>query len=814
MAPTTTPPEHHSIVILDPHGNAEALEAAQKWAQPLEASLSGAVTTRVIADGQKVVAVGDTTTSRAALDAIVNHDQPVPAGVSIELAYVNPDTHAISAELGATLTDESESKVIWTTNSAFNQFSTAVENGSGDTADVDAPATDSGQAAAVPAAGEETEDTAAEGSTLSRVDDEPTADNSEEQAGAHAAAEPDDADEYDEAVIGYDDADTDADASAMGSHDVLPDDSADYTSDNPIRRQAREVIDALIPDTIIGGLDDDDFVVDMPVEADELTDGYQELLSAQAASINQSVESNRVVTEHNVSQLTPYALSVFKQLLVDTITDANDPVFTRHFSARWQQAALLRYMNDEIDALLEKEADDKAAWLNRQMARLTREYDETHPSEEDSLRQALFDRYGDELAGYDVAVNDTEVEVLDRLIRWLREDSDTNVVERNAVASVLSLSRMVTVGRHALEDSAQRLAESEEQERHRMDVLTRKTLAADAALKTPATHDDDAEDTADTPSGDTSDDSASGLYQPRHALAGEETAGSGSTKITSSDDAGDTDTRTFDVVTVDNATTADNTDDDGTDFDDFFDDEEEGEVIDDAEDDSALTATAATRMDNDAIAFTDDDVVDTSHPVNDEAGGYDELADLDDLDGEGDDGGEQRDDDRAKAKRKGILYTSLTGLALVAIVAGGWYFISGAGNDDEPAPQDQAAETAGVAPGVNTTDDGEPTDASGRYRVGDSLSVVLNGRVTSMRISEFLPNGGALGYTTSGEEVTATQVQLDRHAERHPDQFTDRAVPDTNAGDYGVVGADEAADANPDNADGQEADNAQPAPAQ
>ena len=88
----------------------------------------------------------------------------------------------------------------------------------------------------------------------------------------------------------------------------------------------------------------------------------------------------------------------------------------------------------------------------------------------------------------------------------------------------------------------------------------------------------------------------------------------------------------------------------------------------------------------------------------------------------------------------------------------------------------------------------EPSDASGLYRMGDTIRVVVRGGIQNLTISDFTPGGGAVAENSAGDKFRVTQTQLDHYAEENAEQFegretlTDQApdeLEDKQVGDHG-----------------------------
>src|SRR5699024_7197637 len=134
-------------------------------------------------------------------------------------------------------------------------------------------------------------------------------------------------------------------------------------------------------------------------------------------------------------------------------------------------------------------------------------------------------------------------------------------------------------------------------------------------------------------------------------------------------------------------------------------------------------------------------------------------------------------DDKVDTKKRNLLITGVA-VGLVVLVGGFiWPGFFTGGGDDVPPADDQAV----VAEETDANDAGDSNLAPHRselYRVGDHSTVRVGNKQTEVSIQEFLPapDGGPLAENDGGDLFVVTHSQLDRYAERNPDQFTDRAA--------------------------------------
>ena len=202
--------------------------------------------------------------------------------------------------------------------------------------------------------------------------------------------------------------------------------------------------------------------------------------------------------------------------------------------------------------------------------------------------------------------------------------------------------------------------------------------------------------------------------------------------------------------------------DEDVEVEDFDEDTEDSDVdVDEDTEDSDVDFDEVEDFDEDAAVV---EVDPEAEPVDD----ADKPLGLDNLD---------EVDDKVDTKKRNLLIAGVA-VGLVVLVGGFiWPGFFTGGGDDVPPADDQAL----VAEETNTDDAGDSnmeSDLSELYRVGDNITVLVGNKLTEVSIQEFLPapEGGALAENEGGDLFVVTQSQLDRYAERNPDQFTDRAA--------------------------------------
>lgn len=208
----------------------------------------------------------------------------------------------------------------------------------------------------------------------------------------------------------------------------------------------------------------------------------------------------------------------------------------------------------------------------------------------------------------------------------------------------------------------------------------------------------------------------------------------------------------------------------------------EGDIDEDTEDEDVEEDVEDSYADED-----DEDEEDEDEEDFDEVEDFDEDAAVVEVDPEAepvDDADKplgldnlDEDDDKVDTKKRNLLIAGVA-VGLVVLVGGFiWPGFFTGGGDDVPPADDQAV----VAEETDANDAGDSnmeSDLSELYRVGDNITVLVGNKLTEVSVQEFLPapDGGALAENDGGDLFVVTQSQLDRYAERNPDQFTDRAA--------------------------------------
>ena len=127
-------------------------------------------------------------------------------------------------------------------------------------------------------------------------------------------------------------------------------------------------------------------------------------------------------------------------------------------------------------------------------------------------------------------------------------------------------------------------------------------------------------------------------------------------------------------------------------------------------------------------------------------------------------------------------------------------------SDESAVSQEESMSLPSGEAGAGADEEQEPSDASGLYRMGDTIRVVTRGEIQNLTISEFTP-GGAVAENSAGDKFRITQTQLDNYADENQEQFEGReTLTDQAPSDLGDQQQDEQDDQKPgeENAPGGE----------
>lgn len=128
-------------------------------------------------------------------------------------------------------------------------------------------------------------------------------------------------------------------------------------------------------------------------------------------------------------------------------------------------------------------------------------------------------------------------------------------------------------------------------------------------------------------------------------------------------------------------------------------------------------------------------------------------------------------------------------------------------SDDSAVSQEESMALPSGEAGAGADEEQEPSDASGLYRTGDTIRVVVRGSIQNLTVTEFTPGGGAVAENSVGDKFRITQTQLDNYADENQEQFEGReTLTDQAPADLGDQQQDEQDDQKPgeENAPGGE----------
>lgn len=161
------------------------------------------------------------------------------------------------------------------------------------------------------------------------------------------------------------------------------------------------------------------------------------------------------------------------------------------------------------------------------------------------------------------------------------------------------------------------------------------------------------------------------------------------------------------------------------------------------------------------------------------ADGSIDSSSLDDLDGTGEDNEEKGAGFKSLSSKQKKMTLGIAGgvLALGVLFTGfvtPGFFTSNEDGDGETNQTQNIEGSEQDAAGERETDVNE------KYRVGDTLRVVLDGRgITSVQITSFGDDGGAIAADSTGSKVTLSQTILDNYVDRNPELFKNRTDADS-----------------------------------
>lgn len=517
------------------------------------------------------------------------------------------------------------------------------------------------------------------------------------------------------------------------TEDVIPE-TDDYDSEDPIRYEARSLVDELIPDSITDPDYRLDMTLDRPEDMEELPEYYKTLVEGQFTHMEQSLSRTQAATRQNLRNVTPEELAKIKQDLVDQIVEEAEQnvsqAFEQHFSARWQLRGVNKYITDTLNELIQHEQNEQDKWIEKQLEQLLEEYERTHPSEVPALEQELTEKTAEQVNRLEAKENETYELVTDNITALLGERGD---ITSGALSALVYLSAQHRDSQLSIDQMVHNFSLSAQEERERRDKLNRDAKMAEEAARPVKI--------------------ASQYNEP--AIEGEEpekeeTSGTSVPVGNPNND---------EESAAENAETREEKDEDLEPYDPEEDDEDLKPYDPDEDDPENVVDHEDEDLDKDNEEDTEDKDTDTP---------YETIDDLEDLDGSGEDGGEEANEKREKNEKKSK-YAVAGGIGLLAAIligttGWGWPgFFTGDGDDN-------SQETSSTA----VQENGPDTDESGKYRLGDTLNVVNDGKVVHMRITRFVDGGGAVGVSDNGDEIAVPQDALDRNVDRHPEDFAGR----------------------------------------
>lgn len=211
-------------------------------------------------------------------------------------------------------------------------------------------------------------------------------------------------------------------------------------------------------------------------------------------------------------------------------------------------------------------------------------------------------------------------------------------------------------------------------------------------------------------------------------------------------------------------------------------DADEGDNEESAEGDDAEAEDESNEARNDdpmsdaeldeSLKLNDDDTGEVSDFDEEEAAELPQDFMDDDASGEADESGTNKPSKKVIA----IAAACAVGLIGAGTLFTGFVWPGFFKSDDAQVTQDAGPDgaSATLPSGADDSSEQEPTDASGLYRTGDTIRVVVRGSIQNLTVSEFTQGGGAIAENKSGDKFRITQTQLDRYSDENPEQFEGR----------------------------------------
>ena len=463
-----------------------------------------------------------------------------------------------------------------------------------------------------------------------------------------------------------------------------------------------------------------------------------------------------------------------------TNDELRDEVFSaiKHFSESSDEnvdayadayAAAVSFANaiqNAADEIVDEYNAREDAWVAKQLDALREIYRQNNPDRTGEAIDALIEKNTPKYAELEAAANSVRPAAVAAVVRFLRKK---NTKTSDAASELTRFFESRKIASAQLEENFRTLQDIDAANGFSFSDANVRDEASDAANA-------GASEVGETP------------FLPIFELG---TSGEDETAGVSADETNDADDTVADDVNLSPAVSAlaDNEGEHGdeTNVESDEDDGDEATEADDSEDSDDLDDSEA---DEDATEESDDDPMsaaelDGSLKLNDNDDDTGEVSDFDE-EGAAELPQDFMDDDADEANEAGNEKPSKKVIAIAAACAVG---LIGAGtlftgfvwpgflkSDDTQVTQDAGPEgaSATLPSGAVDSSEQEPTDASGLYRTGDTIRVVVRGSIQNLTVSEFTQGGGAIAENASGDKFRITQTQLDRYADENPEKFEGR----------------------------------------
>lgn len=492
-------------------------------------------------------------------------------------------------------------------------------------------------------------------------------------------------------------------------------------------------------------------------------------------SINQAnsfLANSRIDAESEAESVTNDELRDEVFSAIKHFSESSDENVDAYADAYAEAVSFANAIQNAADEIVDEYNAREDAWVAKQLDALREIYRQNNPDRTGEAIDALIEKNTPKYAELEAAANSVRPAAVAAVVRFLRKKNTktsdaaselTRFFESRKIASAqleenfrtlqdidaangFSFSDTDADARSAASDAVDTSVRNNDETRF-VPVSELGTPNEDA----PSTDNVDEPGDADDSQDDTVADDVN-LSPAVSALADDEDENSDETNVESDED------------DVDEATEADDSED--------SDDLDDSEADEDATEESDDDPMSAAELDESLKLNDNDD--DTGEVSDFDEEGAAELP-QDFMDDDADEATEAGNEKPSK-KVIAIAVACAVGLIGAGTLFTGFVWPGFFKSDDAQVTQGAGPEgaSATLPSGAANSAEQEPTDASGLYRTGDTIRVVVRGSIQNLTVSEFTQGGGAIAENASGDKFRITQTQLDRYADENPEKFEGR----------------------------------------